>query len=247
MLRAPTPYYESRSPDLLFVSRVLDGDEAAIRAFRDRYDPQLKGTLCKRGATSTEADDLLADLWADCFGSSGTPLLQKYEGRCALNSWLITVATNRLIDFKRRAAFRVELTDDKSGTSGTNHLERPSDSPPHQPDSALVALLRQAVLNAFAAEPPEMLLMLRLVHVHEITQREIGRIWNWHESKVSRTLESARAKIRTAALAELHRADPWLTLEWDDFVELSNCAPDLASLGESENSVQDSKVNESKR
>jgi RNA polymerase sigma factor (sigma-70 family) len=224
-----------RSPDLLFIKQVLDGDESAARALRARYSAQLKAMLCKRGASSTEAEDLLADLWADCFGGSGEPLLLKYEGRCPLSSWLVTVVTNRLIDFKRREAFRRELSCEKSVKSQPNDLERSGYFPAGQADNTLVALLRQAVLNAFAAVPREMLLMLRLVHIYEITQREIGQMWDWHESKVSRTLESARTKIRTAILAELHRADPWLTLEWDDFVELARCAPELISRERSEN------------
>jgi RNA polymerase sigma factor (sigma-70 family) len=225
----------NRSPDLIFIKQVLDGDESAARDFRACYSAQLKASLCKRGASRTEAEDLLADLWADCFGSSGEPLLLKYEGRYPLSSWLITVVTNRLIDFKRREAFRRELLREKSVKSQANDLERSGYFTARQPDNTLVALLRQAVLNAFAAVPREMLLMLRLVHIYEITQREIGQMWNWHESKVSRTLESVRTKIRTAILAELHRADPWLTLEWDDFVELARCAPELVSRGRSEN------------
>jgi RNA polymerase sigma factor (sigma-70 family) len=224
-----------RTQDLLFIKQVLDGDEGAASTLRARYGAQLKATLRRRGASSTEAEDLLADLWADCFGSSGEPLLLKYEGRCALSSWLITVATNRLIDFKRREAFRGELPCEKSGKSRTNDLAGIGNFPARQPDNALVALLRQALLNAFGAAPREMLLMLRLVHIHEVTQREIGRMWNWHESKVSRALDSAGIKIKTAILAELHRADPWLTLEWDDFVELARCAPDLLPAAGSEN------------
>jgi len=224
----------NRSPDLIFIKQVLDGDESAARALRACYSTRLKASLCKRGASRTEAEDLLADLWADCFGSSGEPLLLKYEGRYPLSSWLITVVTNRLIDFKRREAFRRELSCEKSVRSQANDLERSGYFMARQPDNTLVALLRQAILNAFAAVPREMLLMLRLVHIYEITQREIGQMWNWHESKVSRTLESVRTKIRSAILAELHRADPWLTLEWDDFVELARCAPELVSRGRSE-------------
>src|SRR5439155_864125 len=123
----------------------------------------------------------LADLWADCFGSSGEPLLLKYGGRCPLSSWLITVVTNRLIDFKRREASRRESLRDKSGKSQTNDFEGIGNFPARQPDNALVGLLHQAVMNAFAAESPDMLLMRRLVHMYEVTQREIGRIWNWHE------------------------------------------------------------------
>jgi RNA polymerase sigma factor (sigma-70 family) len=224
-----------RSPDLIFIKQVLDGDESAARTLQACYSARLKASLCKRGASRTEAEDLLADLWADCFGSSGEPLLLKYEGRCPLSSWLITVVTNRLIDFKRREAFRRELPCEKSVKCQANDLQPSGYFLARQLDNTLVALLRQAILNAFAAVPQEMLLMLRLVHIYEITQREIGQMWNWHESKVSRTLESARTKMRTAILAELHQADPWLTLEWDDLVELAACAPELVSRGRSEN------------
>ena len=217
------------------MKQVLDGDESAASSLRACYSDQLKASLCKRGASRTEAEDLLADLWADCFGSSGEPLLMKYEGHCPLNSWLITVVTNRLIDFKRREAFRRELSCEKSVKNRANDFERSGYFPPRLPDNTLVGLLRQAILNAFAAVPREVVLMLKLVHIHGITQREIGQMWNWHESKVSRTLESARTKIRTAILADLRRADPWLTLEWDDFVELARCAPELISRGRSEN------------
>jgi len=80
--RAKDRGISDRSPDLPFIKQVLDSDESATRALRARHSAQLKATLCKRGASSTEAEDLLADLWADCFGSSGEPLLLKYEGRC---------------------------------------------------------------------------------------------------------------------------------------------------------------------
>ena len=235
----------ARGDDLVFVKRVLGGDENAARALRARYDAQLKSTLCKRGATSTEAEDLLADLWADCFGSSGKPLLQRYEGRCPLSSWLNTVATNRLIDAKRRQSFRVDLRAQELSKRGANDLEPMGNLSESRSDEEILALLRQAVVNTFAAEAPEIMLMLRLVHIYKITQREIGRMWNWHESKVSRTLESAHIKIKTAVLMELRRTDPWLTLEWGDFLELARCAPDIVSRGGSEIEVQDSRIHES--
>ena len=226
------------SADLVFVKRVLDGDENAARALLDRYRAQLMAALCKRGASSTEAEDLLANVWSDCFGGSGKRLLQKYEGRCPLSSWLITVATNKLIDLKRGQAFRGELPGEKSNDSRTNDFEQIGNFPAPQPDNELLALLRQAVINAFAAESPETMLMLRLVYVHGIDQSEIGRIWKpdkskisdkkSYESTVSRRLKSARERIKTAVLMELQRADPWLKLEWEDFLELARCTPDLA-------------------
>ena len=215
--------------DLLLAKQALEGDEKAAASLRDHYDRLIRATLCKRGASNTEAEDVLADLWADCFGSSGEPLLKKYQGRCALSSWLITVATNRLIDFKRRKSFQQELPEGVVETMPANRIDQAKDSQPKQRDMALLSVLRGAVSQAFASEPPETLLMLKLVHMYDVTQRELGRIWNWHESKVSRTLDSARDKIRVAILAQVRRTDPWLTLEWDDFRELAMWAPTLIS------------------
>lgn len=233
--RSQTANNPDCNPDLLFVRDVLNGNEGSASELRSRYDGQLKSILCKRGASSTEAEDLVADLWADCFGSSGQPLLQKYEGRCALSSWLFTVATNRFIDFKRRQAFRGELSFERSLEIQPGDTQRADHVSLSQRDDALILLLRRAISNAFASQSPETCLMLRLVHVYDVTQREIGRMWNWREYKVSRTLNSARAKIKNAVVGELRRADPWLTLEWADFVELAKCAPELIATDERKN------------
>src|SRR5437667_12497688 len=97
--------------DLSFVQRVLSGEAAAAEELRSRYNGKLVGVLRARGANQTEAEDLVADLWTDCFGArtNRPTLLTKYQGRCALESWLLTVATNRLVDLKRRQSFRVDV------------------------------------------------------------------------------------------------------------------------------------------
>src|SRR5437762_13056439 len=97
--------------DLAFVQRVLAGEASAASELRSRYHGKLVGVLRARGANQTEAEDLVADLWTDCFAPRGNRqiLLTKYQGRCALESWLLTVATNRLVDLKRRQSFRVDV------------------------------------------------------------------------------------------------------------------------------------------
>jgi RNA polymerase sigma factor (sigma-70 family) len=224
--------------DQLFAKQAINGDENAARLLQSRYEGKLKAVLYQRGASSGVAGDIVADLWADCFGSSGKSLLSKYQGRCALGSWLITVATNRLIDFKRRETLRTEIRDGRVVTPAPESLDNRGDSPQYRRDDALLALLRGAISHGFASQRPEILVMLRLVHVYEITQREIGRIWKWPEYKVSRVLNSARTHIKSAVLDELRRTDPWLKLEWDDFRELATYASDLIIHGQSEIEVQ---------
>lgn len=218
----------SHEQDLNFVQSVLNVNSTAAAELRRRYHGRLVAVLCARGASASEAEDLVADLWSDCFAAppNRQTLLTKYQGRCALESWLLTVATNRLIDLKRKQSFRVAVST-SARTSDDFFDSRP------QPESVsreepVLKLLRAAIRNAFSRSDSESVLMLKLVHLHQLTQREIARMWGWHESKVSRALELAREKIARDILVELKRADPWLELRWEDFLEL--CAGSTDTL-----------------
>jgi RNA polymerase sigma factor (sigma-70 family) len=225
----PPQVTSSYQQDLNFAQSVLNANSAAATELRNRYHARLVAVLCARGATATEAEDLVADLWSDCFAapSNRQTLLNKYQGRCALESWLLTVATHRLIDLKRRQSFRVEVPV-PNRSSDDDFFARRAQPESVPREESLRALLRAAVRNAFARRDSDSVLMLKLVHVHQLTQREIARMWGWHESKVSRALEVAREQIARDILLELKRSDPWLELRWEDFLEL--CAGSTDAL-----------------
>jgi RNA polymerase sigma factor (sigma-70 family) len=206
--------------DLAFVQRVLAVEAPAASELRSRYNGKLVGVLRARGANQTEAEDLVADLWTDCFAPRGNrqTLLTKYQGRCALESWLLTVATHRLVDLKRRQSFRVEVPS--SPDSSEDFFDRRPQPEKATSEKHLLRMLREAIQRAFAKQDPDAILMLKLVHLHQLTQREIAKMWGWHESKVSRTLEVTRQSAARIILAELKKVDPWLELRWEDFVEL---------------------------
>ena len=232
----PGPLKCNHEHDLAFAARVLASDAGAAAELRARYEGKLVAVLCSRGASRTEAEDLVADLWSDCFSTNADarPLLSKYQGRSSLESWLITVAMHRLVDLKRRQSFRVHVPD--SPNSAEDFLERTPQPTATLREEPLLTLLQQAIGQAFSSVDPEDVLMLKLVHLYALTQREIGRMWGWHESKVSRTLETARSKIAQRILAEAKRSDPWLELRWEDFVELCERSPDIFPWSAQDNS-----------
>jgi len=222
-VEAPTRHEQ----DLGFVQRVLSGEPAAASELRSRYNGKLVGVLRARGANQTEAEDLVADLWTDCFAPRGNrpTLLTKYQGRCALESWLLTVATNRLVDLKRRQSFRVDVPP--SPDSPEDFFDRRPHPEKVTSEKPLLNLLREAIQRAFARQDEDAVLMLKLVHVHQLSQREISRMWGWHESKVSRTLDTTRQSVAKIILLELKKVDPWLELRWEDFVELCASSSDV--------------------
>lgn len=208
--------------ELLRARKCQHGDTAALAELRHQCHEVIQRILLARGASRTESEDLLADLWADCVaGNDERPsLLEKFSGQCTLQNWLATVVTRRWIDLKRKQARRGDLSDPKADSSGTDLLERLPSAPAEEREDALVNLLRDSLQAAFLSCPPESMFLLRLRYLHGVTQREIVRMLGWHESKVSRTLSQAMHDIETGVLREIKRRDPWLDLTWQDFLAL---------------------------
>jgi len=203
------------------VRRCQQGDPAAIAELREKHHPSLFNILRARGATVDEADELLADLWGDCVPKNNDhpTLLDKFSGKCSVQAWLATVATRRWIDLKRKQIRHGE-TSLRARDGESDPLENlPAGATAIQEDS-LVELLRESLRAAFAACAPADLLMLRLVYVHGLTQRELMQMWGWSESKVSRQLSHAMQRIEQTTLENLKMKDSWLDLTWQDFVDL---------------------------
>jgi RNA polymerase sigma factor (sigma-70 family) len=228
------PLHEVRYPDdLELAEAALEGDAGAVGNVKGLLQgSSLKGWLVRRGASGTEAEDLLADLFTDCFGGEKAKggvhrLLGKFNGGCKLESFLRRVALNRLIGLKRKAKPTVSIegdTDDEDGPSQGERLAAPAVV---VSEDAVVDVLREAVLGAFANVDQEKFVLFRLAHSYRLSQKKIGEMWGWHASKVSRNLSALGEELRESILAKVREADPWLELEWVDFLELCGETIDL--------------------
>lgn len=218
--------------DLDLVDRAIAGEAAAVREFQDTYRPMLERVLMSRGVDRVQAEDLVADLIAESFGAgkNGTtrPLLEKFEGRSSLSTWMIRTTWNRWLDLKRRDKFRGELPsysddDDRSG----DQFDRVAgaDLDENLLDNDLSELMGRAIREAFDSLGPEVLLMLKLSYIHGISQAVIARMWQCDQTRVSRTLTSARQQVATETMKRIREADDSLQLEWEDFQKL--CAAGL--------------------
>jgi len=204
------------------VNRSLQGDSDALESLRLRNHASLANILLSRGATPTETEDLLADLWSDCVpGSDDRPsLLEKFSGKCSIQGWLATVATNRWIDLKRKLARRLEVSDQTPGDGLGDPVENLPAPTASQTENTQVDLLRDSLKAAFARCPADAMVLLRLVYLHGLTQRELVTMLGWSESKVSRLLSGSMAQIEKDTLKEVKKRDPWLELTWQDFVDM---------------------------
>ena len=195
------------------VQQAQQGDAEALAELRGQCQAPLLSILRSRGAGETEAEEILADLWSDCVPGAGKAcLLAKFNGQAAPLGWLARVAINRWIDARRRRA--------KFDSQAEVDLDELPAGPAAMEDHSLQAALRESLQAAFAGCSPAALLTLRLVYLHGITQREIGRMLGWTESKTSRTVSQALAQIEQQTLKQLEIRHPHLELAWDDLVAL---------------------------
>ncbi len=218
--------------DLLLAEDALEGKpDAVARILEMLRSPDLTGFLKSRGATGTEADDLVGDIAGDCFGGERAKgglhrLLGRYNGGCPLPVFLRHVALNRLVSLKRRQAALRETVDANEAAGACEDTPDPRFGPELH-DDALIALLRDALKTALAKVDAEKLLLVRLIESYGVPQKRAGKLWGWDEPKVSRMKKDLLLELKLAIDEEVRRADPWIHLQWDDFVALCRESSDL--------------------
>lgn len=213
--------------DLDLVDRALRGEAAAVVAFQQDHQPMLERVLMSRGVDKVSAQDLVADIIAECFGAGKNgatqPLLEKFEGRSSLSTWMIRITWNRWLDLKRRDKFRGELPtyEDDDGRQG-DRFDRIEGAALGEDllDEDLSALMGRAIRTAFDSLAPDVLLMLKLSYIHGVSQSVIARLWQCDQTRVSRSLTSAREQIAAVTMRTIREADTELEIEWEDFQKL---------------------------
>ena len=110
-------------------------------------------------------------------------------------------------------------------------------------EDGLVEVLRGALARAFESSDPETLVMLQLVGMHGINQERIAEAWGWSQSKVSRQLGALTSQLRRKTLEEVKRADPWLEIQWDDFIALCRSCSDFLTIEADEAEAESFPVN----
>jgi len=212
--------------DFLLAQKCLEGEVSAIGRLQETYRGTLTNYLIHAGASPEEARELIGEFWADCLTERPLhrPRLATYGGNSPLQAWLKAVALNNLIQLKRREKRMRQVFVDghgvEDGLGGEVVREAPSDEPRHLSEPPLLEIMRGAVESAFRQCDPEDFVLLQLAHTNGLLGRELARMFSCSESKISRDLDGAKRKIVEATLSYVRARDPWLELQWEDFIEL---------------------------
>jgi RNA polymerase sigma-70 factor, ECF subfamily len=137
--------------------RDESGDE--LRELYRRYSGELFGFACNALADRELAEEVVQDVFARAWRHAGD-----YDPRRAtVRTWLYSIARNRIVDARRRAAVRPGLVGD------------PESETPAELDHRLEqAVLRWQVAAALARLSPEHREVIRLAHYGGLTMREIA-------------------------------------------------------------------------
>jgi len=198
------------------IRQVLDGRADALEALKNQVDPITRPRLLIRGASEDEVNEVLAAIWASVIpDNTGKSLLTTFKGRGNLAAWFSTVAWHRWLDWKRKDQVRARWVQAEQSNEDLSGAAEPFIA-----ETVILALLQHSLKRAFEQCDAESLVLLRLVHLHGLSQRQLAAIWGMPEYALSRRLRRAMDQISRATLEEIRQTDPWLDLKWEDFLEL---------------------------
>jgi RNA polymerase sigma factor (sigma-70 family) len=200
------------------VRQVFEGRLDALDSLKRRVESTIYNRLLARGATDYEADEVLSAVWASAIPGmrdGRQSLFAAYKGQSSPTTWLYAVTLNRWLDRKRKDLIHARW----ASAEQYEKKNSPGDDNPVS-DDTLLTLLRDSLKTAFRQCDAESLVLLRLVHVHGLSQRALASTWNLPEYSLSRRLTKTMKQIRETTLGHISKTDSWLDLKWEDFLQL---------------------------
>lgn len=220
---------------MALVRRILAGDGEAALTFEREYWKYLRHTLlakCHDGRSKDQAEEVVADVMAECFGvSEKGNLLERYNGESSLRGWLYTIASNRMKNWWRSSRFRLEQQVEDTGAIEQIFETAPAGGAAEsaRADADVVELLHKAFEIALHFIERRDRLLLGMVYGRGLTQAEAGKIAGCDTSTVGRRIKAASARLREKMLRYLEILDVEIDIEWEDCEEMCTRWPDLLS------------------
>jgi RNA polymerase sigma-70 factor len=193
--------------DLALAAACRLGMEAAWNEFIALYRAVLYDAARTIARDEPRGRELADSLYADLYGlevraGQRRSLLEYFDGRSSLSTWLHAVLARRFIDNYRRERRLTSLGEHP----GPSPADAPVAADPPDPDRArYLELLRGALDPALRALKPRDRLRLSYYYLEDLTLKQIGQLMDEHESSVSRRLNRTRKALRRQVERALRR------------------------------------------
>ncbi len=175
--------------DVVLMSRVAVGDEAAFTELVERHQHAVVGTVAKMLGDRTEAEDIAQKVFLRLWKSAG-----RYRPSAKFTTYLFTITRNLVFNESRRRSRHPEVSIDEREENGARHADP---APEAHPDEELLRTeLREAIDAAIAGLPEKQRLAVVLRRYQETPYEEIAEILGTSVSSVKSLLFRARESLR---------------------------------------------------
>ncbi len=189
--------------DLALAAACAAGNGPAWDVFVTRYRPELY-RAAQAIAGESQGRELADSLYADLFGlreaqGRRKSLLEYFDGRSKLGTWLRAVLARRHVDEVRRISRTASLDEPAAESQDETASARMLASPPvpSDPDRAhFLAMLQASLTAVLSSLDSRDRLRLGYYYVNELTLAQIGKLLGEHEATVSRKLGRTRHAVR---------------------------------------------------
>jgi RNA polymerase sigma-70 factor (ECF subfamily) len=183
--------------DAALVHRCRSHDAAAFNAIVTRHKARVYRFVCRMVGPGADADDLAQETFVKAYTS-----LPGFRGSASLTTWLLRIAGNLCIDYRRR---RKHAPARAVSLSSALFADAERDGAPEPPDphggpeaEALRIELQGQVHAAIDALPNKLRMVVLLYDIEGLTYDEISHVVGCPMGTVKSRLFSARAALRTA-------------------------------------------------
>src|SRR3989344_5578100 len=173
------------SEDTELLHRLLHRDKGAVREFYQKYSMRLINFIRKRIASEQDTEEIAQDtLFAFLEGA------RDFTGRCSLNTYLCSIAYNKIVDFYRKKRLKKILFSQMP--EGLELLISEVTDPQKIFDNTLLA---HKISTIFSKLMPHYAHMLKLKYVEGRSVEEIARLLSCSFKSAESVLFRARKEF----------------------------------------------------
>lgn len=187
---------ESAGPaDEVLVSRVCDGDTAALEALYSRYARVVYSFAVRIVGDGSTAEEILQEAFVRTWRQAET--YRTVRGSFA--SWLLSITHNLAIDELRRRQRRPQRVDGADVHEVMNGLV---DDAANVEEATEASMLRERVIRAMATLPEAQRLAIELAFYQSMSQREIAAYLDEPLGTIKTRLRLGMQKLKDALADE---------------------------------------------
>lgn len=173
--------------DYEVIRQCLNGDEDCFAILVGRYKNLVYSVILRMVNDRDEADDLAQDVFIKVYKN-----LDKYYPDFKFSTWIMRIATNHVIDYRRKKRMETVSLDDMTHEEADKSFKAEE-----SPESSLMRGEEKALITKVINGLPDMYkIPIVLYHHHGLSYQEISEVIDEPLSKVKNRIFRGRKMLR---------------------------------------------------